>query len=288
MKSVFFLVGLALAGYAGYLVEPALRITLTGKPHKNQILASEKISDSTPQIDFSTITPEQLPAEVTLLSDVGFSDEATGLRMTLESGAKAKLVRLVNDLVIIRIGTTEYITSVPISQTDLTQRLLNPTPSAEPAAQPETPTATPAITAATEPPAPDPTSQPDPSFPGSEPTPAPDSTPPPETTPPPAPAPEPTPEPAPTPAAQPSASVDVVAIMRQSIEKAEIKEFTANQVKSWKAEPQETLEGSTYDVGTVTYEQETIFGLKTITAKAYISSGKVDRWIWPKSGLTIQ
>jgi hypothetical protein len=76
--------------------------------------------------------------------------------------------------------------------------------------------------------------------------------------------------------------------MRQSLEKGEIKEFTVTQVKSWKAEPQETLEGSTYDVGTVTYEQETIFGLKTIIAKAYISNDKVDRWIWPKSGITIQ
>ena len=76
--------------------------------------------------------------------------------------------------------------------------------------------------------------------------------------------------------------------MRSSLTNKEIKSFSISEVKSWNAEPQETVDGTTYDVGTVTYEQETVFGRKSMTAKAYITNGKVVRWIWPKSGITIE
>jgi hypothetical protein len=38
----------------------------------------------------------------------------------------------------------------------------------------------------------------------------------------------------------------------------------------------------------LSYKAETIFGIKTIQAKAYIRDGRVSRWVWPKSGLEIR
>ena len=43
-----------------------------------------------------------------------------------------------------------------------------------------------------------------------------------------------------------------------------------------------------YQIGAVAYKAETIFGVKTIQAKALIKDGKVQRWIWPKSGMEIK
>ncbi len=109
-------------------------------------------------------------------------------------------------------------------------------------------------------------------------------------TPEPAPAPEPAPEPAAEPQPVPTASgpVDVVKVMQESIRSGQIKEFTFDQVLGWKAEPEETVEGTAYQAGSVSYKAETIFGVKTIQAKALIKEGKVQRWIWPKSGMEIK
>ena len=76
--------------------------------------------------------------------------------------------------------------------------------------------------------------------------------------------------------------------MQASIRSGQIKEFTLAQVLAWKAEPNETVDGEVYQAGTVTYKAETIFGVKTIQAKALIKGGKVQRWIWPKSGMEIK
>lgn len=76
--------------------------------------------------------------------------------------------------------------------------------------------------------------------------------------------------------------------MRDSLNSKQIKSFQTSEVKSWVAEPQETIEDVTYDVGSVLYEQDTVFGLKSMAAKAYIRNGKVERWVWPKSGITIE
>lgn len=126
------------------------------------------------------------------------------------------------------------------------------------------------------------------------PTPTPEPTPPPTPEPvEPAPAPEPTPEPAPVPAPEPPASPvaagDVVAIMQASIKGGEIKEFAFDQVLDWEAaaEP-ETIDGTAYQTGIASYKAETVFGVKTIQAKALVKDGKVVRWFWPKSGMDIK
>jgi hypothetical protein len=48
------------------------------------------------------------------------------------------------------------------------------------------------------------------------------------------------------------------------------------------------VDGQPFQTGSVTYKAETIFGVKTIQAKALIKGGKVQRWIWPKSGMEIK
>ena len=80
----------------------------------------------------------------------------------------------------------------------------------------------------------------------------------------------------------------IVPIMQASIRGGQIKEFAFAQVLGWKAEPNETVDGQVFQAGTVTYKTETIFGVKTLQAKAYIKNGKVQRWIWLKSDYFIE
>jgi hypothetical protein len=83
-------------------------------------------------------------------------------------------------------------------------------------------------------------------------------------------------------------SSDVVKAMQESIKAAQIKEFTFDQVLEWNAAADETVDGQTYQTGVASYKAETIFGVKTIQAKALVKGGKVQRWIWPKSGMEIK
>jgi hypothetical protein len=96
------------------------------------------------------------------------------------------------------------------------------------------------------------------------------------------------PENPPEPAPIPATAVDVVAVMKKHISEGNIKEFTFNQVQGWKAEPNEVIDGETYQIGLIRYNAETIFGNKSIEAKALIKNGQVVRWIWPKSNMEIK
>jgi hypothetical protein len=84
------------------------------------------------------------------------------------------------------------------------------------------------------------------------------------------------------------ADADLVQVMQASIDAGQIKEFTKAQVLSWTTSTDEIADGETYQIGLAAYKAETIFGIKTIQAKAMIQSGKVVRWIWPKSGMEIK
>jgi len=293
MKPIPSLIAIAIAGFLGYLLEPSLRSSLVGTSHASNKPPSAEPSPQPLAFDYSSITPDQLPETVTLLTEVGYSDEDIGIRVTLKPGAKAKLIRLVENTAVIQIANTEYITSLPASQTDLSRQLLARTPTSPTGTQPQPPADTPPS---------EPTSPTDSAPTDSTPT---DSTPPPPAPPseapptPPAPptipdlsGPDPEPpaeDPSPTPPATDAAApTDILAIMRNSIQSAEIKEFTISQVKSWQPEPQETIDGTTYQVGSLTYEKTSLFGTNIVAAKAYILDGKVQRWVWPKSGLTIE
>jgi hypothetical protein len=80
----------------------------------------------------------------------------------------------------------------------------------------------------------------------------------------------------------------VVVIMKRSIRNREIKEFSYDQTLRWKVGQREVLDGIRYRTGLVTFRAETIFGVKNLTAKAYIQSNRVAKWVWPRSGLEIQ
>ena len=75
--------------------------------------------------------------------------------------------------------------------------------------------------------------------------------------------------------------------MQESIRSGQIKEFTFDQVLEWTPDDAETVDGESFECGLISYKAETIFGVKTIQAKALIKDGKVQRWIWPKSGMEI-
>jgi hypothetical protein len=131
-----------------------------------------------------------------------------------------------------------------------------------------------------------------------DPEPVPTPEPAPEPTPEPAPAvadkemeepkPEPTPIPEPAPTGAALGAEEIVKVMQESIKSAQVKEFTFEQVLAWKAGEEEEVDGVKYQTGNAAYKAETIFGVKTIQAKALIQGGKVTKWIWPNSGMEIK
>lgn len=103
----------------------------------------------------------------------------------------------------------------------------------------------------------------------------------------PAPAPEPAPEPVPA-ADTPLGEEALVTLMQESIKGGQVKEFTFDQVLKWNAGSEEEVDGIKYQTGLAEYKAETIFGVKTMKAKALIKDGKVAKWIWATSGMEIK
>ncbi len=139
-------------------------------------------------------------------------------------------------------------------------------------------------------PAPTPTPSPAPApTPTPTPAPAPMPTPTPvAVTPTPEPEPAPAPEPEPAPAGGSLSDEEIVELMKTSIAGGAVKEFTSAQVKGWKASGEETIDGTSYQTGLAAYEAETIFGVRPVQAKALIKDGKIERWVYAKSGMEIQ
>lgn len=101
--------------------------------------------------------------------------------------------------------------------------------------------------------------------------------------------PTPAPEPEPEPAANAKLGDDeIIALMKGSIAGGAVKEFTSDQVKGWKANGEETIDGTEYQTGLAAYEAATIFGVRPVQAKALIKDGKIERWVYAKSGMEIQ
>ncbi len=270
MKLFFNLFGMAVAGGLGYLAEPSLRFQLTGK----QPTAVEKGKNTNVVLqmpggafDLASLTPDQLPQRVLLNIDVKVADTASGVTMSIQAGNRVKLLRIEGGNAVVSPGEGNFNGLVPITDTDLLQQIAaNPPTAANPPAV--TPVKAAPVEVVNEPITP----------------PIGDST-------------EPVAEPAPesdpvmeTPVAEPppAGPTDAVTTMQESIKAAQIKEFTFDQVLEWKAEADETVDGETYQTGVASYKAETIFGIKTIQAKALIKGGKVQRWIWPKSGMEIK
>ncbi|MEI7910663.1 MAG: hypothetical protein WCK77_13585 [Verrucomicrobiota bacterium] len=311
MKWVIGILGLT-AAFVGYLSYPSLRYQLTGLSPKAAVKPTavkdpEVATDATapqpvtppavtpatvapaaltpPVIDLAKLTPAQLPAQVTLKITTEVAD-ASGLKMKIDPGNRLKLVRLEGDQVVVSPGTSPFEGRVPVSGTDLMEQLeanpptaatvTTPTPEPQPAAipaaapEPVTPTVQPAPTSTDsefkEPAANPPTTEPAAIQPATEPA---------------APA-QPTAEPA------SAAATGTVEMMKSHIRGGAIKEFTFGQVLEWNAGADEVVNGESFQTGVVKYKAETIFGVKTIEAKALIQNGSVVRWVWPKSGMEIK
>ncbi len=96
-------------------------------------------------------------------------------------------------------------------------------------------------------------------------------------------------EPTPAPAADTKLGDDeIIALMKDSIASGAVDEFTSDQVKGWKANGEETIDGTEYQTGLAAYEAATIFGVRPVQAKALIKDGKIERWVYAKSGMEIQ
>jgi len=276
MKQILNFLGIITAGALGYLYEPKLRPKLTGPDTPAAAVAATpskdtpnaKTTPSAPSLDLTALTPDQLPERILLKAAVKVADSASGLVMTIDAGNRVKLIRVSGDEAVISPGEGPFLGRLPVSDTDLREQLTtNPPPPAASNPNPATAPSTDPATAVTETPA----------APETTPEPAPETEP--EI------APTPTPEPAPAAA---EISTDPVKIMQNSVRIAQIKEFTFEQVLTWEAGPEESIDGATFQTGLASYKAETIFGLKTIQAKALIKDGKVQRWIWPKSGMEIK
>ncbi|MFC7335908.1 hypothetical protein ACFQY0_01860 [Haloferula chungangensis] len=268
-------IGIIIAGVLGYLLEPSVRPALLPTPKK----VVEKADGSSTPVEIespakpaapaapiapappawvATLTPEQLPEAVKLKSEASLPIAGASAPMLVPAGVQVKPVRVEgNELVINFGGTAEG--KVAVMSTDLVQVLGNKPP--------EAPTAPPVAAAPAAPEAP---AMADPATPA---------------------------EPATPEAAAPAAPAvadkqlspeEIVAVMQASVKAGEIKEFAFDQVLGWKADEDKESGGETYQTGLASYKAETIFGVKNIQAQALIKGGKVEKWIWPKSGMEIK
>lgn len=288
MKLFIHLCGIVLFGLLGYSIEPNLRFQLTGmKPSKVETAGRQKVilrmGDGKGDIDIETLTPDQLPEKVMIKSNVTASDATTGITMNIPAGNLVKLIRIENGNVVVSPPEGNYQGKIPITDTDLLKQLSeNPPnlgkPLPAPIPQPVAPEpVTPTKGESAEPPVvPEPPPVP-------EPSPAPEPAAPVEPIAPPEPI---TPEP--PAAAGNAASVDLVKVMQDSVKSGLIKEFKFEQVSEWKAGEPEMVDGQSFATGTALYKAVTFLGEKTIEAKAFIKDGKVQRWIWPRSGMEIK
>ena len=273
MKLLINVLGLAAAGYLGYVLEPNLRPSLTGQtPSRVEAGRNKKVilrmPADLPQINLADLTADQLPPKVLLKSDVKVTDSASGTQVIIPAGNRAKLVRIEGGNAVVSPGEGPFLGLVPVTDTDLFQQLAANPPGTKTVDEPVIPTEIPAPVVSTPKDSEEPVKAP---LPEPLPKPAPETTP----------ANEPTPD-------STDNSDDVVKMMQTSIKNGQIKEFTFDQILEWTAAAPEIIEGETYQTGLASYEGETIFGVKKIQAKALIKGGKVLRWIWPKSGMDIK
>lgn len=302
MKVIMNLLGMAVAGFLGYSLEPNLRQQLTGKaPTAIEVASTGKImlplADGT-QVSLEELAKDQLPEKVVVNVPVKVTNLASGIVMTIEAGSQLTLLRIENANAVVSPGEGMGEGLVPVLSTNLVKYL-----SANPPSAVKTPAKTPEPVAPEVPPVA--TTTPPAETPPVMPTPAPtppageSAEPPVVAEPPPVPAPAPIPEPAPVTPPEPTAGgtppagaatseADIVKAMKDSIQSGQIKEFKIDQVLQWKAAADESAEGESYQTGTILYKAETFLGTKTIEAKAFIKAGKVHRWIWPRSGMEIK
>lgn len=75
--------------------------------------------------------------------------------------------------------------------------------------------------------------------------------------------------------------------MKDSVKQGEVRELLANQILGWKANGTEQIDGRTYQIGLVAYEAETLFGTQKFIARALFYEGSIHRWICDQSMMDI-
>lgn len=242
-------------------------------------------------IDLESVSERELPSEVVLKEPMLVAARDGSQETPLESGSSVRVLRRNgSNLLVTAGGPLEGL--VAIADTDFTERVIAARARRHFSAT---------IADNFAPSTPDPTPAPGPADPVSEPEPAPPVVVknPEPTEPEPAPEPEPEvvsvpdgdpemePEPAPAAGGKLNAE-EIVAAMKASVQGGAIKEFTMAQVQGWKAGEEEEIDGETYQTGLAAYKAETIFGVKTVQAKALFQDGKLKKWIYSKTGMEIR
>ena len=230
-------------------------------------------------INLDEVRDNDLPETVTIEKPTVIPTSGGEGQVRLKKGDVVTLLNRKNDSLIVEKSDSNGKGKISPKDTDLFQQLVKriyereaggavataPAPTPAPAPAP-----TPAPT-----PAPAPVAKIDPVVPNPEPIPVVD----------------PTPDPAPDPAPAVDAKLgedEIIALMKDSIASGAVKEFTSEQVKGWKANGEETIDGTEYQTGLAAYEAATIFGVRPVQAKALIKDGKIERWVYAKSGMEIQ
>lgn len=281
MKFLLAIIGIFGAGVLGYWLEPSLRPILTKtsattvvEKNHSQPSAETVVAEEAPKLsfDYTKLQPHQLPAKITLKSAATATASGETDALPLPPGTKVKPLRIEGfDVHFSVLGTAQG--KIEVKQTDLVEQLIANPP---PAAIEETPA--PVKTEAEPTTVKEPEVQEEKSVePVVEPEPAVE--------------PMEEQEPAqeqPAPVATALSADAILQLMQADIRSGKISEFNFSQVQDWKATEEETIDGETYQTGIASYQAETIFGTKSIQAKALIKNGKVVRWIWPTSGLEIQ
>jgi hypothetical protein len=272
------------AGVFGYFAEPSLRLELTGlspgaPPQPQQSGSQDEAILS--KVDPSVYAPEQLPKEVTLKKEAELTDSSSGLKLPVPAGTKLKLLRLGKGTLVLGTGSPNIEGEVEIQNTDVREQLLSVVP-----APPST------VAAGGQPaegePAPQDGMAKNDSMGGATPddgggdmadAPADGSNP----------ALKPGDAPAEPVAEFTSMSADeIVQTMQESLKSTTLKDLKFEQVSEWAGGEPEEVEGKKFNTGTISYKAQTILGLKSRKAKAYIVGGKVFRWVNPTSGTEIQ
>jgi hypothetical protein len=278
MKYIIWAVAIILCFFLGRVMYSPLGPALLAQPtnlgaanERPTVVFGSGSSELRITIDLTSVSDREMPTTVELKKRALVAASDGSGETPLESGTTVT-VRKRNGLNL-EISAGGPLTGlVRIEDTDFTERVveyrarrhfgtaLAGTPSPAPA--PPSPTPTPTLSPSPTPPLPAVVSNPTP-------TPTP-------------------PEPAPAPEPAALNEEQIVAAMKASVSGGAIKEFTAEQVQAWKIGDEEVVDGETYQTGLAAYKAETIFGPKTVQAKALIKGGKVVKWIYAKTGMEIR
>ncbi|YCM45096.1 hypothetical protein V2O64_03560 [Verrucomicrobiaceae bacterium 227] len=288
MKYAKFAAVVLILYFLGYVLGPTLNPMLVKEQQPEDLKVAVKLEGgATYEIDLAEYRDADLPETVKILKPATIPTLTGEGTQPLRKDDKVKLLNRKDHLLIVESMDGMAKGTIDPLSTDIYQSLAQKKfddDAAKLAGTPKAPASIPSVPAPG--PAPTPTPSPAPVepvavIPPSAPNPV-------------MPAVEPTPEPAPTPPVpEPAGGGDlgeeaIVALMKKSIADGAVKEFTADQVKRWKGSEKETIDGTEYEVGLVAYEAATIFGVKPVQAKALIKGGKVERWVYAKSGMEIQ